>query len=65
MLAAACGIACLAQETPAPEQKAEGTRAVRAQRLRGERQHRMMRGMRGGIDKKPFGKLANGKEATI
>ena len=65
MLAAACGIACLAQEAPAPEQKAEGARAVRTHRQRGERQHRMMRGMRGGIDKKPFGKLANGKEATI
>ena len=60
MLAAACGIACLAQEAPAQAQKAE-----RPNRARMERTQRMMRGMRGGIETKSFGKLADGTETKI
>ncbi len=70
VLVAACGIACLAQDAPAPAQKADmpkgdAQRAERMQRARLERRTHMMRGMRGSIETKPFGKLADGKETTI
>ena len=62
VMAAACGIACLAQEAPAPK-------ADRPQRARMERMERtqrmMMRGMRGAIETKSFGKLADGTETKI
>ena len=70
VLVAACGIACLAQDAPAPAQKADmpkvdAQRAERMQRARLERRTHMMRGMRGSIETKPFGKLADGTETTI
>ena len=70
VLVAACGIACLAQEAPAPAPKADrlkidAQRAERLQRARMERRSPMMRGMRGGVEAKPFGKLTDGKETTI
>ena len=70
VLAAACGIACIAQEVSAQAPKADGSkidaqRAERLQRARMERRPHMMRGMRGGIEARPFGKLADGKETTI
>ena len=70
VLVAACGIACLAQDAPAPAQKSDmpkvdAQRAERMQRARLERRTHMMRGMRGSIETKPFGKLADGTETTI
>ena len=70
VLVAACGIACLAQDAPTPAQKADmpkvdAQRAERMQRARLERRTHMMRGMRGSIETKPFGKLADGTETTI
>ena len=69
VLAAACGIACMAQEAPASAPKADrpkidAQRAERLQRARMERTHRM-RGMRGGIEEKSFGKLADGTRTKI
>ena len=61
VMAAACGIACLAQEAPAP--KADRPQRARMERM--ERTHRMMRGMRGAIETKSFGKLADGTETKI
>ena len=65
VLAAACGIACMAQEAPAAAPNAGGQRANRPHRMRMEHSQRMMRGMRGGVEARPFGKLADGKETTI
>ena len=61
MVAAACGIICLAQEAPASAPLPKGEKM---QRARMERTHRM-RGMRGGIEEKSFGKLADGTGTKI
>ena len=68
ILAAACGVACMAQEAPAPAKapaSAPAQRAERLQRMRMAPSHRMMRGMRGGIETRPFGKLADGSKTAI
>ena len=65
VLAAACGIACLAQEAPATAPKIDVQRGERPNRARMERRSHLMRGMRGNLEAKPFGKLADGKEAKI
>ena len=68
ILAAACGVASMAQEAPAPAKEpasAPARRAERMQRMRMDHSQRMMRGMRGGIETRSFGKLADGKEAKI
>ena len=58
--AAACGIACLAEKAPAPTPNVEQMQKARMQRTQ-----RMMRGIRGGIETKSFGKLADGTETKI
>ena len=68
VMAAACGIVCLAQDAATPAKAPSpfpAQRAERLQHMRMDRSHRMMRGMRGGIETRPFGKLADGKETTI
>lgn len=68
VVAAACGIACMAQEAPATAKAPASSSAQRAERLqhmRMQRSPRMMRGMRGSIETRSFGKLADGKEATL
>ena len=72
ILAAACGVACVAQEAPAPAKppakapaSAPAQRVERRQHMRMDHSQRMMRGMRGGIETRSFGKLADGKEAKI
>ncbi len=66
VVAAACGIACMAQEAPAAAKApAQAQRAERLQHMRAQHSPRMMRGMRGNIETRPFGKLADGTEATL
>ena len=61
VLAAACGIACLAQEAPATAPKIDVQRGERPNRVRMERRSHLMRGMRGNLEAKPFGKLRTAK----
>ena len=64
MLAAACGLACLAQDAPAPR-KASGPRARASDKGFKEKRQQVMRERMAAVRVSSFGKLADGTETKL